>query len=133
MDELYNSLEIIMKEEYDRATKKFGCKHNSLHEAYAVMLEEKEEAADSLESVRLELDEFWMKTRNDRQETINVTAENIIGQALLGACEFIQVAAMAYKTLNGFANIHIWPESAVIPEREKGHEKSDPFFERGFD
>jgi hypothetical protein len=163
MKNLYISLEEIMKEEYERATKKFGYKHNTSHEAYAVILEEVEEAQESFDSVRIELAEFWKKVRNDNDNTIGANAHNLMEQALLGACELIQVAAMAYKAKKGFPSIHVWPKSEVDLEVEKkqkafksnpncGYQpsastsapppnkdsnvqqpKSDIFFERGFD
>ena len=115
MKVLYDSLEQIMKEEYDRATERFGLYHNTPSEAYGVILEEAEESEEAVIRMKNELAFFWRYVReNDDSKSIDA-AKEIMHAALLGACELIQTAAMAYKAQQGYSKIHTWP--AKTPRR----------------
>lgn len=103
MVELYQSIKKAVEEEYKRAAEKFGETHHSQHEAYAVMLEEYEETVEVLHDVEdfLKL-EFWSNVRSDKVLDNRHVARKIYSSAILAACEAVQVAAMAYKTLRGY-------------------------------
>ena len=70
---------------------------HSLHESYAVLLEEVEEAQEDLERVERKLNVLWQSVREDDCDAalrqINETEE----AAVCLASEAIQVAAMARK------------------------------------
>lgn len=80
-----NGLELI-ESEAKRATKKHGG-FNSLHEAYAVLLEE--------------VDEFWdqVKLKKSLRDKTNI------------ATELVQIAAVCLKTLESFDLIEHHPEA----------------------
>jgi len=89
-----------MYAEYDRAKAIHGPSHASAHEAYAVMLEERQEADVEAVNVKIALDYFWNATKKN-EDTIEY-AQNVMGAALVAAAEYIQVAAMAYKATIGY-------------------------------
>lgn len=67
----------------------------SLHEGYAILKEEIEEAAADLEVIQETLDGVWYRIKNNNEalfqiETIEKYAESL-------ACEALQIAAMARK------------------------------------
>jgi len=102
MDKLLKDLKELVLEEYGRASEKFGAKHNSPHEAYAVILEEIEEANDAIEATGAHLGHFWYMTKSDNPELNVYHAANMRDCALKCAAEMIQVAAMAHKAIQGY-------------------------------
>ena len=99
MDELIKAVQLLEEEEYARATEKFGELHSSEHEAFAVLLEETDEASDEISNVTKYLNILWdnikSKAASDTDKLALLTA--IGSKATFAACEAIQVAAMAYK------------------------------------
>lgn len=104
MKKLTTEVTDLIDREYGRAAEQHGVKHYSPHEAYAVIKEEIEEAQDELEVVEDKLDEFWKAAKRDFLYGCNLNAEIIYKRAMSGACELIQVAAMAKKALQGYEN-----------------------------
>lgn len=105
MQNLITDMEVDLLVEYGRATEKNGVYFNSLPEAYAVIKEEYEEAAEESEYFKKHFDEFWKYIRANIPEThmwdiINTMQEH----ALCAAAEWIQTAAMCYKTKKGIEN-----------------------------
>lgn len=96
MKELKEAVKVLMNEEYERAAKRFGESFHSPHEAYAVILEEKEEAGWELMDLKYSIDLFWESVKKDDTEYQDAL-KGIEKHALNAACECIQVAAMAYK------------------------------------
>ena len=96
MDELIEAVKALIREEYERTAKKFGGNFNSPHEAYAVILEEAQEAGLELMDLKYAIDLFWESVKKDDTEYQDAL-RNIEKYALNAACECIQVAAMAYK------------------------------------
>ena len=98
MDKLIEEVQECVEREYGRAGAKFGLTNHSDHESYAIMLEEFQEALEEVGDVNRQLSIFWGDTKcnafNDKKLDICKKIEN---SALLAACEFIQVAAMAKK------------------------------------
>ena len=70
---------------------------HSLHEAYAVTLEEVEEAEIEMEAVKYYLDYFWDDTKADNAEAADKRLKNLEQVAVNLAAEAVQVAAMARK------------------------------------
>ena len=98
MDKLVAEVKKLVEAEYGRASAKFGCTNNSDHESYAVLLEEREEAHEECAGVDQALHYLWdLIKRNAPDEKKFEICKNLETRALLAACEFIQVAAMAKK------------------------------------
>ena len=92
----------LIQAEYKNACEKFGDKYHSLHEAYAVLLEEVEEANTEFKIVKSWKRILWAKLRNiDFQfysekeiiEKLQKTTENTIK-------ELAQVGAVLMKIQN---------------------------------
>lgn len=97
MKELKKAVKVLMNEEYERAAERFGESFHSPHEAYAVILEEKEEAGLDIERLQARIRWFWINVKRDDTEFQKEALKDIEKDALNAACECIQVAAMAYK------------------------------------
>lgn len=90
----------LVKQEYALASEQHGGTFKSYHEAYAVMKEEVDEAMHEGNIVEDKLnDDFWRTVKADFPFGCELNAKIIMTRAIDAACEFIQVAAMAYKTL----------------------------------
>lgn len=102
MDQLIREVTALVGEEYQRAAAKFGPKNNSPHESYAVLLEETEEAQEQVSVIQKRMDAFWLTVKGDAPDAMGAYLNSIKRAAILGACELIQVAAMADKALAGY-------------------------------
>lgn len=75
----------------------------SVHEAYAVIKEEKEELEEAAEGVNRYHELMWSQIRNNRpSDEIEHTLVGLRGKAMEAAIEAIQTAAMADKALMSF-------------------------------
>lgn len=84
--------------EYGRASEKFGSTNNSDHESYAIILEEVEEAQQELSYLKGDLSALWSSVKMNSSDEHKLNECSAVERtALLAACEFIQVAAMAKK------------------------------------
>ena len=95
MKELKEAVKGLVREEYERAAERFGEKFNSLHEAYAVILEEEEKAQNEMRYILGQIEAFWIRIKENM--IMDGSLEVIEKTALNAACECIQIAAMAYK------------------------------------
>lgn len=99
MEKLIKSVQAIKEEEYGRASEKFGAVNNSDHESFAVLFEEMQESFEEVKNTDANIQQFWQmvksKDAEDQDKQSELTA--IENSAIFAACEFIQVAAMAYK------------------------------------
>lgn len=102
MDQLIREVTDLVGEEYQRAAAKFGPKNNSPHESYAVLLEETEEAQEQVSVIQSRMDAFWLTVKGDAPDAMGAYLNSTKRAAILGACELIQVAAMADKALAGY-------------------------------
>ena len=99
MQELVDAVTKLVTEEYDRAAQKFGDYHTSEHQAFAVALEELEEAQTELQTATDVLGGWWdlVKSKDADNKAKLITIGQLQVNAILGACELIQLAAMAHK------------------------------------
>ena len=101
MENLIEEVKVCVDREYDRAGAKFGFVNHSDHESYAIILEEFQEAETEVALVNTHLSQFWdaVKLNDDDQSKFDKFEWliKIESDAVLGACELIQVAAMAKK------------------------------------
>ena len=70
---------------------------HSLHEAYAVTLEEVQEADEEMDAVKYYANAFWDCVRSDDAECADKQLAHIEKCAVSLAAEAVQVAAMARK------------------------------------
>lgn len=103
MAALLADLDAATVAELSRADKKHSRKHNSPHEAYAVILEELLEAQENMETLSWMMDALVTWMRADAVLGFIDGAKEINKVALHAAAELVQVAAMCQKTARGFA------------------------------
>ena len=96
MNAILDKLPALVKEELETANALHTVFH-SMHEGYAVLREEVEEAAEELERVADHVATLWNCIRNDDSVNAQSFARRIEWAAVQMAAEAIQVAAMAQK------------------------------------
>lgn len=72
----------------------------SMHEGYAVILEEMDEADDAMNRVKGLMDNLWRNIKDNRPGMVSGYARHLKNEAMHLAAEVIQVAAMARKLQN---------------------------------
>lgn len=98
MEKLIEEVKECVEREYGRAGAKFGLVNHSDHESYAIILEEFQEAETDVAFVNTHLSQFWYTVKlNDDDQSKFERLMKIERDAVFGACELIQVAAMAKK------------------------------------
>lgn len=103
MTKLVEKVKNLVKEEYELASAIHGAKHNSPHEAVAVICEEIEESVVENQNVQKMFSDFWDGVKlNASDEIQKEILGNLRSSAILAACEMIQVAAMAHKAMHGY-------------------------------
>lgn len=101
MEELIKSVSALVNEEYQRAAAEHGGAANTPHEGYALIKEEEEEAGDQMSVVNRKVTALWGAVKVDDLALQSGHLVEIRTAAILGACELIQVAAMADKAVEG--------------------------------
>jgi len=108
MVDLIVEIRAAVGHEYDRAAKLNGPTFSSMHEAYAVILEEYEEAQEEAESFEDQLKDFWGDVKSNKSpicdmqktnEYIKNELESMRTTAINAAAEWTQVAAMCHKAI----------------------------------
>lgn len=99
MNAVYDKLQPLINEELEAANKEHGQFH-SLHEGYAVLLEEFEETQSELDEVKRYMDYMWGHIKADSNDSTQHFAARVQTVAMRAAAEAIQVAAMALKIRN---------------------------------
>jgi len=94
MKKLLTEVQACVFMEYQRAAEKFGPANNSLHESYAVILEEFEEAQTEERGFEWNLRSFWNGVMANTATNGQLQQMRSIAEK---AAEWIQVAAMCYK------------------------------------
>ncbi len=105
MNAVKNEVQQLVKKELEHANKLFPL-FNSVHEAYAVMLEETEEAESAKAEVDSNLNTLWdCIKQNSPIGFLKAYNQNIKENAIALAIEAIQIAAMCDKfTLSFISN-----------------------------
>lgn len=96
MDKILEKMEAAEEAEYEKILAKWGVFH-SAHEGYSVLLEEVEEAQEEMESLGADMKSFWRMIREDNDTEAENIAEMMYQDAIRGAAELIQVAAVCKK------------------------------------
>lgn len=97
-EKMIDCIDILACGELQRAMEQYG-KFNSVHEAYAVILEELEELKDEVDIVTLNLEHLWNKIKDNSIKDLIYPSNNIQYHAIQIAAEAIQVAAMGKKLI----------------------------------
>ena len=100
MTEILQTIEQEVQAEAARADRKYP-RYASHHEAYAILLEEVQEAWSELKGLRYALNLYWGAIRNNRTNDYADLLEEIREKALLCAAESVQAAAVCNRTLQG--------------------------------
>ena len=82
--------------EYESANEKFP-PFNSVHEGYAVLLEEVEEAKAEIERIEVYLNSLWLAVKRDYNKSCFASAYNVKRAAVRAMQELVQVCAMCDK------------------------------------
>ena len=101
MDELIKEISRLTGEEYQRVAAEHGGAVNTPHEGYALIKEEEEEASDQVSTVTQKVRALWRSVKEDNLAAQRQYLDEIRTAAILGACELVQVAAMADKAVEG--------------------------------
>lgn len=96
MNKALDRLPALVEEEFKEANKVHPS-FASLHEGYAVMLEERDETQDELLMLNDHIKLMWAYIKRDDEKKAKEAAENVQQTAMRLAAEAIQVAAMAQK------------------------------------
>lgn len=98
MHKLLEEVKELIEREYGRASAIHGLTHTSDHQSYAVLLEEFEEAKEEVNLCQSCIEKFWELVKSDSPDYQKMNDLRLVySKALFGACELIQVAAMAKK------------------------------------
>ena len=85
--------------ELANACKTYGKEYHSLHEGYAVLLEEVEEAEKDLEYIKAHGAMMWDDVKDDNEDFVKASARAIAINAVELAKEAVQIGAVARKIL----------------------------------
>lgn len=98
MEKLIQEANELVEREYGRAGARYGLTNHSDHESYAIILEELQEAKAEVDAFERELSLFWTMVKSDDDDQTKLgRLLQMYRISLFGACELIQVAAMAKK------------------------------------
>lgn len=91
-----------IEEETKKAVEKWGPTYSSLHEGYAVLKEEVEEAEERMNAINHNIEWFWSNIKcGESLPDFNGTADRIKFAAEQLALEACQIAAVCNKIMNG--------------------------------
>lgn len=99
MDAIKNDIIILTEKELAAANKKFPL-FSGKHEAYAVILEEAEEAQEGMRNLEYLISSYWKGTKeNHPQDATRKELESVYMAAVDLAVEAIKTATMARKAI----------------------------------
>ena len=96
-DKLVNDL---IQAEYKNACEQWGDKYHSLHEGYAVLLEEVEEVKEISKDFDLDFCHFWHLIKMNRTEMVKHFANDLMVEVEKAISELAQVVAVLMKIKN---------------------------------
>lgn len=102
---LKEEVSTLVRNEYLRVAEAHGGAANTPHEGYALIKEEEEEAGDQMSLVSKKVSALWWAVKADDLALQAGYLTEIRAAAILGACELIQVAAMADKAIEGLRRL----------------------------
>lgn len=104
--EIIKKIDNTIQDEYNDIVEKYGDKYHSIHEGYAVLLEEVEEAENELIHTKNDMQLLWSEIKlfknenyNDRKRIIG-NIESIKDYALKSIYELVQVVAVCKRLEN---------------------------------
>jgi hypothetical protein len=92
--------EHLIQAEYENACTQFGEKYHSLHEAYAVLLEEVEEVKPEITQLLNSFDIFWLWVKRNNQGHKYLCVEDMYKATENAIKELAQVGAVLLKIKN---------------------------------
>ena len=95
----YNVLKKLASQELAEAAQ-IHVPFHSLHEGYAVIMEELQELQEEVQSAGVYMDRLWEQVRWDNSDRAMEFAGRIRDTAIQAAAEALQVAAMAQKLID---------------------------------
>ena len=95
-----NIITLSLQAEYNNACKQFGYKYNSLHEGYAVLLEEVEEVKTEITQLLNSFDVFWLWVKRNKQGHKYLCVEDMYKATENAMAELAQVGAVLMKIKN---------------------------------
>lgn len=95
----------LTQAEYKNACGQFGEKYNSLHEAYAVLLEEVEEVKSEITQLLNSFDVFWLWVKRNNQGHKYLCIEDMYKATENAISELAQVGAVLMKIKNTLEGI----------------------------
>lgn len=91
----------LVQAEYKNACEKWGNKYNSMHEGFAVLLEEVEEVEWELIRLKANKDQLWNKIKGTEGSLSHFAYLSMIEEhAINGIQELAQVLAVVQKLIN---------------------------------
>lgn len=101
MDHLSPGVEALVELEHKTIVDKYGDGYTSMHEGYAVLKEEIEEAEEALQDVKKHLDWAWLAVREDERKLFGSEILRVEHYAKQLAAEAVQVAAVCRRMRGG--------------------------------
>lgn len=100
----------LIEAEYKNACEKWGEKYNSLHEGYAVLLEEVEEARNEFECFNYHFLHLWDVIKRNDKNSLEREPKDLTIYSICLIKELAQVGAvlMKFKNTLGWKNENIW-------------------------
>lgn len=102
MDHILPGVYALQMQELNNIREKHGAAYNSLHEGFAVLMEDVEEVKEELDNVEQTMTRLWHITRADMPHMVYGCASQIAHYAAKAAAEAIQVAAVARKIADAY-------------------------------
>lgn len=99
-DRTENIVNQLIQAEYKNACEQFGKKYNSLHEGYAVLLEEVEEVKPEITQLLNSFDVFWLWVKRNNQVHKYLCVEDMYKATENAIKELAQVGAVLMKIKN---------------------------------
>lgn len=100
-----NIVKQLIQAEYKNACEKFGNKYNSLHEGYAVLLEEVEEAENELNRLKSKLQTLWKGVKEPNTIVFDFLLSEAFTNTIDQIRELAQVGAVLMKIENTIGEV----------------------------